>query len=78
MFSLPVAKILNLHAGDSFLSLSADIEAAYKEYLANYNNVTVVENGYKQKEALWNEIVRVIKNSAWVHSPSQGVCLLSL
>ncbi|XP_069566198.1 rho guanine nucleotide exchange factor 37 [Brachyistius frenatus] len=49
---------------DSFLSLSSDIEAAYKEYLANYNHVTVVENSYKQKEALWNEIVRVIKASA--------------
>ncbi|XP_070769777.1 rho guanine nucleotide exchange factor 37 [Enoplosus armatus] len=49
---------------DSFLSLSSDIEAAYKEYLANYNNVTEVENSYKQKEVLWNEIVRVIKTSA--------------
>ncbi|XP_051275835.1 rho guanine nucleotide exchange factor 37 [Dicentrarchus labrax] len=49
---------------DSFLSLSSDIEAAYNEYLANYNNVTEVENSYKQKEALWNEIVRVIKTSA--------------
>lgn len=55
---------MNLHTGNSFLSLSADIEAAYKEYLANYNNVTAVENGYKQKEALWNEIVKVVKNSA--------------
>uniref|UniRef100_A0A671U7B5 Rho guanine nucleotide exchange factor 37 n=1 Tax=Sparus aurata TaxID=8175 RepID=A0A671U7B5_SPAAU len=49
---------------DSFLSLSSDIEEAYREYLANYNNVTVVENSYKQKEALWNDIVRVIKTSA--------------
>lgn len=49
---------------NSFLSLSSDIEAAYKEYLANYNHVTVVENSYKQKEALWNEIVKVIKASA--------------
>ncbi|XP_044061650.1 rho guanine nucleotide exchange factor 37 [Siniperca chuatsi] len=49
---------------DSFLSMSSDIESAYKEYLANYNNVTVLENSYKQKEALWNEIVRVIKASA--------------
>lgn len=49
---------------DSFLSLSSDIEAAYKEYLANYNHVTVVENSYKQKEVLWNEIVKVIKTSA--------------
>ncbi|XP_054453672.1 rho guanine nucleotide exchange factor 37 [Anoplopoma fimbria] len=49
---------------DSFLSLSSDIEAAYKEYLANYNQVTVLENSYKQKEALWNDIVRVIKTSA--------------
>ncbi|XP_053179673.1 rho guanine nucleotide exchange factor 37 [Scomber japonicus] len=49
---------------DSFLSLSSDIEAAYKEYLANYNHVTVAENSYKQKESLWNDIVRVIKASA--------------
>ncbi|XP_039975733.1 rho guanine nucleotide exchange factor 37 isoform X2 [Xiphias gladius] len=49
---------------DSFLSLSSDIEAAYKEYLANYNHITVVENSYKQKEGLWNEVVRVIKASA--------------
>lgn len=53
-----------LLTGDSFLSLSSDIEEAYREYLANYNNVTVVENSYKQKEALWNDIVRVIKTSA--------------
>ncbi|KAM4621485.1 rho guanine nucleotide exchange factor 37 [Polymixia lowei] len=49
---------------DSFLSLSSDIEAAYKEYLANYNHVTNLENSYKQKEALWCEIVKVIKTSA--------------
>uniref|UniRef100_A0A3Q0RXU7 Rho guanine nucleotide exchange factor (GEF) 37 n=1 Tax=Amphilophus citrinellus TaxID=61819 RepID=A0A3Q0RXU7_AMPCI len=49
---------------DSFLSLSSDIEAAYKEYLAHYNHVTEVENSYKQKEALWNEIVGVIKAAA--------------
>ncbi|XP_034399475.1 rho guanine nucleotide exchange factor 37 isoform X2 [Cyclopterus lumpus] len=49
---------------ESFLGLSSDIEAAYKEYLANYNQVTVVENSYKQKEALWNDVVRVIKTSA--------------
>lgn len=49
---------------DSFLSLSSDIEAAYREYLANYNNVTVLENSYKQKEPLWSNIVRVIKTSA--------------
>ncbi|KAM4555280.1 LOW QUALITY PROTEIN: rho guanine nucleotide exchange factor 37 [Odontesthes bonariensis] len=49
---------------DSFLSLSSDIEASYKEYLANYNHVTEVENSFKQKEALWNEIIRVIKASA--------------
>lgn len=49
---------------DSFLSLSSDIEAAYREYLANYNNVTVMENSYKQREPLWNDIVRVIKTSA--------------
>lgn len=50
--------------GDSFLSLSSDIEESYKEYLANYNQVTNLENTYKQKEALWSEIVMVIKNSA--------------
>lgn len=49
---------------DSFLSLSADIEAAYREYLANYSNVTLLEDEYKQKEALWNDIVRVVKTSA--------------
>ncbi|XP_075904196.1 rho guanine nucleotide exchange factor 37 [Nelusetta ayraudi] len=49
---------------DSFLSLSADIEAAYREYLANYSNVTLWEDEYKQKEALWNDIVRVVKTSA--------------
>lgn len=50
--------------GDSFLSLSSEMEAAYKEYLAHYNHVTEVENSYKQKEALWNEVVRVIKAAA--------------
>ncbi|KAK6298263.1 hypothetical protein J4Q44_G00313180 [Coregonus suidteri] len=49
---------------EAFLSLSTDIESAYKEYLANYNNVTALENSYKQKEALWTEIVKVIKSSA--------------
>ncbi|XP_046896096.1 rho guanine nucleotide exchange factor 37 isoform X1 [Hypomesus transpacificus] len=49
---------------DAFLSLSTEIEAAYKEYLANYSNVTTLENSYKQKEGLWNEVVRVIKSSA--------------
>ncbi|XP_026186987.1 rho guanine nucleotide exchange factor 37 isoform X2 [Mastacembelus armatus] len=49
---------------NSFLSLSSDIEAAYKEYLANYNQVTLLENSYKQKEALWNEIVKAVKASA--------------
>ncbi|XP_010789127.1 rho guanine nucleotide exchange factor 37, partial [Notothenia coriiceps] len=53
-----------LSAGESFLSLSADIEASYKEYLSNYSNVTVLENSYKQKEMLWDDIVRVIKASA--------------
>lgn len=50
--------------GDSFLSLSSEMEAAYKEYLAHYNHVTEVEKSYKQKEALWNEVVRVIKAAA--------------
>ncbi|XP_036404297.1 rho guanine nucleotide exchange factor 37 [Megalops cyprinoides] len=49
---------------DAFLSLRADMEMAYKEYLANYNNVTAQENSYKQKEPLWNEMVKVIKSSA--------------
>ncbi|KAJ8338491.1 hypothetical protein SKAU_G00374570 [Synaphobranchus kaupii] len=49
---------------DAFLSLTADIEMAYREYLANYNNVTAQENIYKQKEAIWNEMVKVIKTSA--------------
>ncbi|KAG9272488.1 rho guanine nucleotide exchange factor 37 [Astyanax mexicanus] len=48
----------------SFLTLSRDIETAYKEYLANYNNITAIENGYKQKEVLWMEMVKVIKSSA--------------
>ncbi|XP_028272438.1 rho guanine nucleotide exchange factor 37 [Parambassis ranga] len=48
----------------SFLSLSSDIEAAYREYLANYNYITVVEDSYKQKDLLWDEIVKVIKASA--------------
>ncbi|KAL2089228.1 hypothetical protein ACEWY4_016127 [Coilia grayii] len=49
---------------DSFLSLSQDIEMAYKEYLADYNNVTALENSYKQKEAQWAEMVKVVKTSA--------------
>ncbi|KAF7707482.1 rho guanine nucleotide exchange factor 37 isoform X1 [Silurus meridionalis] len=48
----------------SFLLMSEDIEAAYKEYLANYNNITAIENNYKQKEAQWLEMVKVIKSSA--------------
>ncbi|CDQ89044.1 unnamed protein product, partial [Oncorhynchus mykiss] len=48
---------------DAFLSLSTDMESAYKEYLANYNTVTALENSYKQKDALWTEIVKVIKSS---------------
>ncbi|KAJ8394010.1 hypothetical protein AAFF_G00053540 [Aldrovandia affinis] len=49
---------------NAFLSLTADIEMAYKEYLANYGNVTAQENSYKEKDALWNKIVNVIKTSA--------------
>ncbi|KAA0709214.1 Rho guanine nucleotide exchange factor 37 [Triplophysa tibetana] len=49
---------------NSFLSLSRDIEMAYKEYLANYNNITSLENSYKQKESLWAEMVNIIKSSA--------------
>ncbi|XP_062855711.1 rho guanine nucleotide exchange factor 37 [Trichomycterus rosablanca] len=48
----------------SFLRLSPDIESAYKEYLANYGNVTAIENGYKQNEAQWADMVKVIKSSA--------------
>ncbi len=61
--------ILFYLSGDAFLSLSQDIEMAYKEYLANYNNITALENSYKQKEALWVEMVRSIKSSAWVRKP---------
>ncbi|XP_065127507.2 rho guanine nucleotide exchange factor 37 isoform X2 [Paramisgurnus dabryanus] len=49
---------------NSFLSLSRDIEMAYKEYLANYNNVTALENSYKQKETMWTEMAKIIKSSA--------------
>ncbi|MCJ8734238.1 hypothetical protein PDJAM_G00233020 [Pangasius djambal] len=48
----------------SFLRMSEDIEMAYKEYLANYNNITAIEYSYKQKEAQWLEMVKVIKSSA--------------
>lgn len=48
----------------SFLSLSSDMEAAYKEYLANYSQVTALEINYKQKEALWDQIVQVLKSAA--------------
>ncbi|KAG7329337.1 hypothetical protein KOW79_007511 [Hemibagrus wyckioides] len=48
----------------SFLHMTEDIEMAYKEYLANYNNITAIENDYKQKEAQWMEMVKVIKSSA--------------
>lgn len=44
--------------------MSEDIEMAYKEYLANYNNVTTIEDSYKQKEVQWLEMVKVIKSSA--------------
>ncbi|KAF5893847.1 rho guanine nucleotide exchange factor 37-like, partial [Clarias magur] len=48
----------------TFLRMSEDIDMAYKEYLANYNNITAIEDGYKQKEAQWLEMVKVIKSSA--------------
>ncbi|XP_060741455.1 rho guanine nucleotide exchange factor 37 isoform X3 [Tachysurus vachellii] len=48
----------------SFLQMTEDIEMAYKEYLANYNNITAIEAGYKQKEVQWMEMVKVIKSSA--------------
>lgn len=44
------------------------MEAAYREYLANYANVPQLENSYKQKEQLWNQIVGVVKSSAYVGS----------
>lgn len=50
--------------GESFLRLSPDIEASYREYLTRYSQVTLLENSYKQDEALWNRVVRVIKDSA--------------
>lgn len=40
------------------------MEAAYREYLANYPNVPLLENGYKQKEQLWKQMVGVVKSSA--------------
>ncbi|XP_068181293.1 rho guanine nucleotide exchange factor 37 isoform X2 [Antennarius striatus] len=49
---------------DVFLGLSADLEAAYREYLAHYGEVTALENAYKQEAGLWAEIVRVVKASA--------------
>ncbi|XP_056295838.1 rho guanine nucleotide exchange factor 37 isoform X4 [Pseudoliparis swirei] len=49
---------------ESFLRLSPDIEASYREYLTRYSQVTLLENSYKQDEALWNRVVRVIKASA--------------
>lgn len=50
------------------------MEAAYREYLANYGNVTLLENSYKQKEQLWNQIVGVIKSSAYVPSSLEPTC----
>ncbi|XP_072296123.1 rho guanine nucleotide exchange factor 37 [Eucyclogobius newberryi] len=49
---------------NAFLSLSSDIEAAYKEYLSDYSQVTAWEISSKQKEALWDQIVKVLKSSA--------------
>lgn len=48
----------------SFLSLSSDIETAYREYLWNYNQVSLLEKSYKQKESLWSDIIKVIKSTA--------------
>lgn len=73
LYVIPVYKEVKLcffPTGTSFLSLSSDIEAAYKEYLTNYNNTSSVENSYKQKAALWNEMIRVIRASAYVQSIS--------
>lgn len=55
-----------LSAGDSFLSLSSDMEAAYREYLANYSAVTTLERSYQQQEQLWTQMVALIKASAYV------------
>lgn len=55
--------------GEVFLSLVPDLEAAYREYLAHYGTVTLVENIYKQQEQLWNQIVAVVKSSAYVRPP---------
>lgn len=60
--------------GDSFLSLSSDIEAAYRDYLANYSAVTTLENSYKQNEELWKQMVGVIKASAYVPSRRRRLC----
>ncbi|XP_055015134.1 rho guanine nucleotide exchange factor 37 isoform X2 [Boleophthalmus pectinirostris] len=49
---------------NSFLRLAADMETAYKEYLSNYSQVTAWEVSCKQKEALWDQIVKVLKSSA--------------
>ncbi|KAJ0002506.1 hypothetical protein NQD34_007655 [Periophthalmus magnuspinnatus] len=49
---------------NAFLSLSSDMEMAYKEYLSNYNQVTTWEVNCKQKEALWDQVVKVLKSSA--------------
>ncbi|KAL4631538.1 hypothetical protein GN956_G15553 [Arapaima gigas] len=49
---------------NAFQSLRTDMEAAYREYLSNYNNVTALENSYKQKGAVWQEVVKVVKTSA--------------
>ncbi|KAM6977886.1 LOW QUALITY PROTEIN: rho guanine nucleotide exchange factor 37 [Aplochiton taeniatus] len=49
---------------DSFLSLSSDIESAYREYLANYTNVTTMENSYRQSEERWSHVISIIKSSA--------------
>lgn len=49
---------------ECFLSLSHDIELAYKEYLANYNNITALENTFKQNASQWASMVKIIKTSA--------------
>ncbi|CAL9707491.1 unnamed protein product [Knipowitschia caucasica] len=49
---------------NSFLALSSHIESAYREYLSCYSHVTQWEVSTKQKEALWDQVVRVLQSAA--------------
>ena len=62
----PAADRCSSAAGRAFLSLSADMEAAYREYLAAYGAVPALESSYKQEEELWAQMVAVIKAAAYV------------